>query len=438
MKRKINLQFLFVICMTILVTMILLTTIFTEIFKEEVMEDLSTYTMELKSIGVFENMDAIEGDTFQEFRVTLVKSDGVVIYDNYINPNQLQNHGNRPEIRDAIKQGYGQAIRKSETLNKSNYYYAVKLENGCVLRLAKESENIWSILMRFLPYILVLTIVLVVITIIIASFFTRSIIKPIEKLANDMEHMESVTTYKELQPFIDTIVKQHGDILRSAIMRQEFTANVSHELKTPLTAISGYAEIISNGMADEADVARFANEIHRNSNRLLSLINDIIHLSELDVMDNAIEKEEIDLNTIVQTAVDMLQLSAGKRQVRLTMSGVASIFNGDKMMIEELVYNLINNAIRYNKQDGTVHVEVYPADERVVLCVTDTGIGIPKEHQERIFERFYRVDKSHSKQTGGTGLGLAIVKHIVAKHNGDISLESEYGKGTKITVWIPV
>ena len=224
--------------------------------------------------------------------------------------------------------------------------------------------------------------------------------------------------------------------MQTAEIRQEFTANVSHELKTPLTAISGYSELIENGMAADGDVRRFATEIHRNSNRLLTLINDIIRLSELDVTENAPSMERIDLCAVARSNVDMLMLSAEKHNVTLKFSGQPSYIMGNKMMMEELVYNLTDNAIRYNKPDGTVEVTVYSyeKDHSVVMKVKDTGIGIPEEHLGLVFQRFYRVDKSRSKSTGGTGLGLAIVKHIVAQHDAKLDITSEPNVGTEITI----
>ena len=231
-----------------------------------------------------------------------------------------------------------------------------------------------------------------------------------------------------------TIKKQHEDIVRSSKMRQEFTANVSHELKTPLTSISGYSELIESGMATNEDVTRFAGEIHKSANRLLSLINDIIQLSQLDVSDLSGEFSPVQLDKVAADCVDMLQLNADKRQVTLHLDTSPVLVQGSPKMLEELIYNLIDNAIRYNRPEGQVYVSVKKEDGSVVLRVRDTGIGIEKKHLDSIFERFYRVDKSRSKETGGTGLGLAIVKHIVVQHKAKIEVKSEVLKGTEMIV----
>ena len=216
--------------------------------------------------------------------------------------------------------------------------------------------------------------------------------------------------------------------------RQDFTANVSHELKTPLTAISGYAELIENKMVDESKTIEFAKEIRQNSDRLVCLINDIINLSELDRMDGHIQMEEVNLFEVAMECTKPLSINAGKKAIRFSCIGEACEIRGNRDLISELIMNLCENAIRYNKKDGSVTLEVGMEENCPTLTVSDTGIGIPKEHQERIFERFYRVDKSRSKETGGTGLGLAIVKHIVAIHDARITLVSEEGEGTMIKV----
>ena len=285
-----------------------------------------------------------------------------------------------------------------------------------------------------LPEILVGLVVLAAVAFWVAFFLTKSLVRPIERLGENLENGEEITHYEELEPFMQIIREQHEDILKSAKMRQEFTANVTHELKTPLTSISGYAELIENGMASEADVTRFAQGIHTNANRLLVLINDIIRLSELDASDEEVSMEELDLYEMAATCVEMLEPNAEKHGVTISLSGEKAYVRGNRMMMEELLYNLCDNAIRYNNENGSVTVEVRPRKKGTCLTVSDTGIGISKEHQERIFERFYRVDKSRSKSTGGTGLGLAIVKHIIAKHSAKLEVESEPGKGTVMKV----
>ena len=217
-------------------------------------------------------------------------------------------------------------------------------------------------------------------------------------------------------------------------MRQDFTANVSHELKTPLTAISGYAELMENGMVPPEEIGSFAQKIEKNARRLLSLINDIIRLSELDSSNTQLLVEKFDLFEEAQICGENMQIYAEKNDVTITYEGGHQEITANREMINELINNLCANAIRYNKKNGSVKVRVDSSQGHPYISVADTGIGISKEHQKRVFERFYRVDKSRSKQTGGTGLGLAIVKHIVALHDAQLNLESEVGKGTTITV----
>lgn len=436
LKKVINLEFITFSLVAIAVTMILSTFIFYEVYKAEIIRDLKGYAEVLKNTGDFDGDDTsvyASVDT-EDLRLTLVAPDGSVLYDNQADETSMQNHLDRPEIAEAFEHGDGNVIRKSATLNKSTYYYAIMLKSGRVLRIARETNNVLSMFLAAVPVMLVVMAILVLVTIIVTHYLTRNILKPIEQMANSLDDDTHIVAYKEMRPFIDTIQKQHADIVKSSQMRQEFTANVSHELKTPLTSISGYSELIETGMATEADVHHFATEIHKNSNRLLTLINDIIRLSELDVSEDAPVMEKIDLAVIARTATDMLAINAEKNSVTLSYDGSHGYIYANKMMMEELVYNLTDNAIRYNNKNGSVDVSVKTADDKVVLRVKDTGIGIPKEHQERIFERFYRVDKSRSKSTGGTGLGLAIVKHIVARNNAVLDMTSEPGKGTDISV----
>lgn len=435
MKKKINVQFMIIASLAILFTLILVTYTFYELFRKQVFEDLKIYTHILKTTKVLDSAEDTDYYcTADNLRISVISRNGQVLYDTNVDVGGMDNHGDRPEVKEAATMGEGEDVRTSKTLQKSTFYYAVAMDNGNILRVAKEADNIVSIFVNVAPTMLGITLLLFILCLILSHFLTTSIVQPIEQMAQDMEHMKYIKTYEELQPFVTTINRQHEDIVRNANMRQDFTANVSHELKTPLTSISGYAELIENGMASEADVTRFAKEIHKNAKRLLTLINDIIKLSELDAIENSIYFETVNLYNMAETCASMLQINAEKHDVSLFFSGLPCTITANKDMIEELLYNLCDNAIRYNVPGGSVWLEVKEENGQPMIKVKDTGIGISKEHQERIFERFYRVDKSRSKLTGGTGLGLAIVKHIVAKHNALIRLNSEEGKGTEIRI----
>lgn len=436
MKRKINKMLVLIATLAIFLTMLLITVVYYDLFRRQVMEDLSSYAALLKAYSSQEEIRSISEEMGEEnVRVTLVGADGMVEYDSQANQELMENHRQREEIAEALETGEGQAVRKSETLSRNTFYYAVRLQDGGVLRVSKDARSIYSVFVRALPSLVVIFVILVALCMVMAHFLTGKLVAPIEQLAGNLDAHNEIGDYEELTPFINMIREQHQDIMKNARMRQEFTANVSHELKTPLTSISGYAELIETGMASETDVVRFAHGIHNSANRLLTLINDIIRLSELDGTEEVVAFERLNLYELASTCVDMLAMNAEKHDVTISIKGSECYIDGNKQMIEELLYNLCDNAIRYNNAGGKVEVEVYYRNGHSCLAVKDTGIGIPKEHQERIFERFYRVDKSRSKSTGGTGLGLAIVKHIIAKHNARLELESELGKGTTIRVF---
>lgn len=435
MKKKINLQFMFISAVGILLTFCLSTVIFYELFKSEVVDELKTYADVIKETQAYEQILQGEYDPdVDDLRITMIKKDGKVFYDSFADVKKMENHSNRQEVRQALKHGNGKAIRTSDTLDKNTFYYAVRLDDGNVLRVAKESRSIWSVFIKVMPAILILIFVILAISKMLSDVLTKSLLLPIEQMSENLDHLEDITTYKELMPFINTIQEQHKNILMNAKMRQEFTANVSHELKTPLTAISGYSELIQNGMANEEETIRFAGEIHKSAKRLLTLINDTIRLSQLDTSEQKVIYEAIDLYKIAEDCVNMLKFSAENHGIDISIHGTNAYLEGNREMLEEVVYNLCDNAIRYNNEGGKVEVTVKPVKGKIYLCVEDNGIGISKEHQERIFERFYRVDKSRSKSTGGTGLGLAIVKHIIQQHGAHMELTSEKGKGTKIEI----
>ncbi len=436
MKRKINIRIVSLALLAIVSTMLFVTVTFNNLFKQQMMADLELYSKFITKYESTEDIYAVADDMKAEgLRITMLNSEGNVLLDSEADAAQMDNHSNRPEIKEAMQAGEGHAVRMSETLGKSTYYYAVRVEDGGVLRVSREAKNIFSFFAMLTPSLIIIVVTLAIMSFVIAHFLTKSFLKPIEHLAENLESDEEITHYEELEPFVQMIREQHADILKSAKMRQEFTANVTHELKTPLTSISGYAELIETGMASEKDVIRFAQGIHANANRLLVLINDILRLSELDSADEEVVMEMLDLYEMAATCVEMLEPNAEKHGVTISANGEKCYINGNRMMVEELLYNLCDNAIRYNNANGRVVVEVREETAGAVLMVSDTGIGIPKEHQERIFERFYRVDKSRSKSTGGTGLGLAIVKHIIAKHHAKLEVESEPGKGTIMRVF---
>lgn len=441
MKKKINMQYTLITVVAIMLTVFLSVIIYYDMFQKEVISSLKTYTKVLKNSGMFDDNDLhLKEDNAlaEDLRVTLIETNGEVSFDSNVSIGRMDNHSQRPEIQEAQEEGEGEEIRHSATLQKNIYYYAVLMEDGRVLRVAKEAGSIWGFLLPLLPVLFIMIMVLLGACMILAHFLTQSIITPVEEIARHMDDMDYEVAYKELQPFIDTIQQQHRDIVKSTRIRQEFTANVSHELKTPLTAISGYSELIESGIATKEVTARFAGEIHKSSQRLLTLINDILRLSELDSQEQPIVTQPVDLYELAEKCADMMQINAEKHNVTLLFSGdQPCIVEGSREMLEEIMYNLCSNAIRYNVPEGRVMLSVNYEGNHVVLTVEDTGIGIPQDDQKRIFERFYRVDKSRSKSTGGTGLGLAIVKHAVARHGAEIGLWSKVGEGTRIRVVFP-
>lgn len=434
MKRRIQAYFMRMLTVAVAVTTVLMTLLTYRMFESRIIADLSVDAQVLRALMESENAERVMGELDGALRVTVIGADGTVLYDNRYDAAQMGSHLERPEVQQAMRSGEGRDVRDSQTMDTSTFYYASRLGDGKVLRVAKEASSIWSVYMNALPLILLVMALMIALSIFAAHLLTDRLVEPIRRLTADMDGEHSAASYPELQPFMHTIRSQHEEILKSANMRVEFTANVSHELKTPLTSISGYAELIENGMASGEQAQRFAAEIHKSANRLLTLINDIIKLSQMDAPGYKVEREAVDLGQIAENTVQQLRISAQKMDVTLTVDVKPAWVMADRGMMEELIYNLCDNAIRYNVRGGSVRVEVRPVRERILLVVQDTGIGIGRENQERVFERFYRVDKSRSKATGGTGLGLAIVKHIAAQHDATIAMESELGSGTTITV----
>lgn len=392
--------------------------------------------------SVVENQLAQDDDTAfisnhidKNVRITLVAKDGTVIADSQESANKLGNHLNRQEIQQAIKNGEATVTRHSDTQGKKVYYFAKQLDNGNILRVSAEAKSIGKFFSDYIIYILLCIIVVIVTAVFVSMGITKSIVKPITQLGQSLDNIDKFKSDEELKPLVNALLQQKKKQKMLDKQKKQFTANVSHELKTPLTSIAGYAELIETGMAKPEDIKPFAGVIRKQALRLVNLSEDIIQLSQLEESDNEdMSFESVNLYEIAQRCVEALNINAINKGVTLNLTGEECYIRGKAQLVEELVYNLCDNAIRYNKENGNVTVTVTPLEKGASVSVKDTGIGIPKKYQERIFERFFRVDKSRSKATGGTGLGLAIVKHITQLHDAKLEISSEESKGTEIIV----
>ena len=388
-------------------------------------------------------------------RVTLVNVDGDVLYDTEENASELGNHANRPEIVQARKTGRGSAERSSSTLGEVMLYEAVRLADGSVVRLAQAQAGYLAILETLVLPLVGLAVVGAVISLIAARRESARIIAPLVAVDLDHPKRNAANAYAEMVPMLERIETQRQELKRQMRvladndrMRREFTANITHELKTPLTTISGYAELIANGMVESEDDQRdFGSRIYREAGRLTTLVNDILTLSNLDEAEHSEDetsadtlgvREPVDLPRTLDAIKQRLEAVAAKNDVTLELDCNPVTIEGVPRLIDELAYNLASNAIRYNRPGGTVTLACGKGEDGApFLRVSDTGIGIAKDEQAKVFERFYRVDKSRSKARGGTGLGLAIVKHAALFHNATLQLESELGEGTTVTVRFP-
>lgn len=368
-------------------------------------------------------------------RITQIDENGDVLYDSSSEESDMENHGAREEIKEALASGTGESERVSDTLGRELYYYAVLLDDGTVLRVAKSMDNLAMTALNVLPVMGVLAVIMMGFALMLAKWQTQKLIKPINEL--NLETPLENTIYEELTPLLVAMDKQNKEKEAVSNMRKEFSANVSHELKTPLTSISGYAEIMKNGMVRPADIPVFSERIYKEARRLITLVEDIIKLSKLDEESVELEKEEVDLYDLTMEIVSRLSPQASQKHIRMEVTGEQVNCFGIRQILDEMVYNVCENAIKYNNEGGRVSVWVGATLDGPKISVSDTGIGIPKEHQERIFERFYRVDKSHSKERGGTGLGLSIVKHGALLNGAKVSVDSAPGKGTRIEMLFP-
>lgn len=410
------------------------------------MQENAAFLASLLNVQDWQFLEEMEHQS--DLRITLVSPEGAVIYDSLHPAQTLENHGDREEIQMALQQGEGRSVRYSDTLQKRTDNYAVRLENGSVLRLSIVPHVVPELILSMLNPMLVVIFMAMLLSVVLASQFAKRIMQPINDL--DVENPDDRYIYDEMKPFVHRIMAQNKQIYKQMSelreehrkqddMRREFTANVSHELKTPLTSISGFAEIIRDGFVQEKDIPHFADNIYNEAQRLIVLVNDILKLSRLEegvtVLD---DMTSVELMGLCEEVADRLALNAKKCGVELLCEGVPAEVQGVRNMLEEIIYNVCDNAIKYNHEGGSVRISVETVENKACVRVKDTGIGIPKADMDRVFERFYRVNKSHSKEVGGTGLGLSIVKHGMAFHNASITLESEVGVGTEICLYFPM
>lgn len=374
----------------------------------------------------------------QEYRLTLITQDGSVLSDSEAQ-GELENHAERPEVKQAIETGIGFDERMSSTLSVKTFYAAVLLSDGSILRVSANTASIYALFLSSLPWLGVALVLLLVVEFLLSESLTNSLVAPITEMGRHMEEIEEYVPYPELRPLAEMLAADRTLRRNQEHFRQEFTANVSHELKTPLTSISGYAELMSEGMVRPEDIPNFSGQIYREAQRMIQLVQDIIKLSELDAqqMSHAPSQEfsRVSLSDIAGRTCSNMAIQARKAYLSLSEECAPASIMGNEILLRELCENLTENAIRYNRPGGTVVISTGTAGGRAFLRVKDSGIGIPEEAHNRVFERFYRVDKSRSKAKGGTGLGLAIVKHIALLHQGEIQLQSKVDQGTTVTVW---
>lgn len=446
MSRLLRLALILVGLMAVLLTSMGAALLFHRAFASQVDRDLAR-TARAVAAGYqadentrHETLDAVlAGSTL---RMTLIDTDGTVLYDSTEPAANMENHAGRPEVVAALENGEGSSVRNSTTLGREVHYYAVRLDNGQVLRLGEETSSMWSLYNQVLPLLGIGCVLVLLLSALLATLVTRWLVRPITRMADHLDTIEANVPYEELIPLAHTIQSDRRLLENNETIRREFTANVSHELKTPLTSISGYAELIETGMAKAEDVPVFGQRIHKEAGRMIRLVSDILQLSELDGMHaegSAIsEPLPVDLASLVKEVNGNMIMNARKAYVTLQCDPAPATVLGSRDLLTELVTNLCDNAIRYNRPGGHVLLRCgTDGTGAPYLSVEDNGIGIPQDAQNRVFERFYRVDKSRSKATGGTGLGLAIVKHIAVLHSARIDLRSTVGTGTTIRVTFP-
>lgn len=542
MTKKIFLTELLASCMVLVLVIGLIFGILTDVFERELTDELSTEAHLIALAAEKYGEDGIDTFDSKDRRITLIGSDGNVIFDTKADPASMENHADREEVVAAKENGEGSSVRESDTFMTKTIYYAVSLADGSVIRISAEQNVIAAMLKAIIVPVVTVFFAALLFSGILSFIVSKSIIKPINEI--DAENPEKAP-YPELEPLTDKLSAQHEtikkqlrdaqrskeefrlitenmsegfvvtdtntsvltyntaasrilgiekdagsvlaefcDVAEKAVkgspaeselhigeriyrlisnpvfdeskiigavivildvtersererLRREFTSNVSHELKTPLTSISGFAELMMSGGTPDETVVDFSKSIYDEAQRLITLVNDIIKISRLDDGSVEYDREDIDLYDLSEEIARRIKPVSDKAGLTVSVTGEHAVFFGVRKILDELIFNLCDNAVKYNRPNGTVEINIKKENGRTNLSVKDSGFGIPVSAQDRVFERFYRVDSSRSKALGGTGLGLSIVKHGAIYHGADIKLESEENVGTTITVSFP-
>ncbi len=392
----------------------------------------------------------------EDTRFTIIDLTGNVIADSdVVDSTTMENHSDREEVKEALKSGIGYATRESETLKVPMLYVAILSQEGTfILRMAVPFSGLEQYIGLLIPSIFISMGITLVVSLVLANRFSKSVTKPLIEIAEEMLKLKEENpefhfkeyNYDEMNVIADTTLKMSKAMKESIkriefekMVRQEFFSNASHELKTPLTSIRGYVELLENDMAtDEKMKKDFLGRIKKEASNMTNLINDILMISRLETKEAEVIMVETRVCPLVNEICQSLEPLANEYQVTLKTNCKPLTMIANAQQLQQLFGNLIMNAIKYNRPGGKVDVTVTSESKEMVIIVADTGVGIPEDAKQRIFERFYRVDKGRSKRVGGTGLGLSIVKHIVNYYDGSIEVESKLQEGTKFTVRIPL
>ena len=444
MKRKIHIELLATAVFSILLTLLCVLFVFYGVYQKQVIGDLKADALVMKNMHIFDSISDLHPDAYDlnpdTLRITVINASGNVIFDSNADFTAMENHEDRPEIHMALENGEGSDTRRSTTLDKNMFYYAIRLDNGRILRIAREGDNIFALTQNMMLTVVGVFVLLFFFCILMSNYFTKNLVAPIEKMAENLSEPGTQAAYKELVPFMNKIRQQHEDILKSSQVRQEFTANVSHELKTPITSIRVLADSLM-GMEDAPKelYQEFMHDISDEIDRESKIIDDLLTLVRMDKASSELSCTQVQINGLIEMVLKRLRPIARKRNIELIFESKRDVTADiDEVKFSLAINNLVENAVKYNKEDGWVRVTLDADHKFFYLKVADSGIGIPAEFKERVFERFYRVDKARSRETGGTGLGLAITRSVVLMHHGAIRVDSVEGEGSTFMVRIPL